>query len=205
MIQVFQYSSFMGLAKEQKNREPRICACGCGETFYPFPIYRPKKEGGGLAYPKCIRGHHPNCKNTTFGKTPAWNKGMKKGEHPSLERMGFRKGHQPYYITPKSLINPIDIRNNKKYKAFIKTILKRDKYTCQLCGDRNYKGRGGSIKLEVDHLVPVSIDPSRLCDETNVRTLCKSCHKKTDSYGGKMKKLKKKLLESSGAASASPS
>ncbi len=187
----------MGLGQEQKNREPRICQCGCEEIFYPFPMY-PRDKNGNLRYPSYKRGHHPSPQNTQFGKNPAWNKGMKKDDHPSLSRMGFQKGHKPYYITPRSESPYSDPRNYQDYKKFCASILKRDGYTCQLCGDHNYQGRGGSITLEVDHIVPVAIDKSRLLDPTNVRTLCNPCHRKTETYGGRVKKLKKKHLELKG-------
>jgi len=59
--------------------------------------YRSKADGGGLRVPDYKRGHHPNCKKTSFSKanTP-WNKSLKKGDHPSIERMGFQVGHKPY-------------------------------------------------------------------------------------------------------------
>lgn len=185
----------MGLGPKQKNKEPRICQCGCGKTFYPFPMYRNKKDGGGLRYPKYIRGHYSKLAPKRYGKIPAWNKGMKKGDHPALEKMGFQKGHPAYYIAPRTKIYRIDPRASRKYRTFCAKIHKRDKYTCQLCGDHNYKGRGGSIKLEVDHIVPISVDVTGLYDESNVRTLCNPCHRKTETYGGRMKRLKKKHLE----------
>lgn len=187
----------MALGKEQKDRQPRNCACGCQEIFYPFPMY-PRDEYGNMRYPLYKRGHHPNPQNTEFGKVPAWNKGLKKGDHPSLENMGFQKGHPTYYKAPRIKEFREDPRNSRKYKTFCAKIHKRDWYTCQICKDRNFKGRGGSIKLEVDHIIPLCINPNGLYDESNVRTLCHDCHVKTDTYGGKTKKLKKKHLELSG-------
>lgn len=68
--------------------------------------------------------------------------------------------------------------------------VRRDLFTCQLCGDKN-----GS-NLEVHHLKQFAkiirdkgiktIEEAKLCldlwDISNGQTLCKRCHKKTDSY-----------------------
>ncbi len=34
----------------------------------------------------------------------------------------------------------------------------------------------GPANLQADHIVPASVDPSRVLDPTNVRPLCKRCH-----------------------------
>lgn len=88
------YSQNMPTSKAQQNRVPVICKCGCGETFTPFPVYRPKAEGGGLKTPEYKPGHNPNCRKTQ--NVAGWNRGMKKGDHPSLERMGFQVGHEAF-------------------------------------------------------------------------------------------------------------
>lgn len=48
-----------------------------------------------MRYPEYIRGHHPNTTANT-AKRAGWNRGMKKGDHPSLERMGYQPGHKPF-------------------------------------------------------------------------------------------------------------
>lgn len=85
----------MGVAKAQSIGVWSACKC-CGEAFKAFPIYKPKSEGGGLRVPEYKRGHHPNCRKTQTGNTTPWNTGLKKGEHPSIERMGFQPGHPNY-------------------------------------------------------------------------------------------------------------
>lgn len=84
------------------------------------------------------------------------------------------------------------IRTSSKNKAFRRFIFLRDNYTCQTCGKR-----GGEI--HVDHIKPFSwviednnirsLDAALACaelwDVTNGRTLCESCHRKTDTYAGK--------------------
>ena len=50
-------------------------------------------------------------------------------------------------------------------------IMKRDNFTCQLCGARNIEG----AKLHVDHIFPVS--KGGMTVESNLRTLCERCNR----------------------------
>jgi hypothetical protein len=242
----------MGVSETQTRRVEVVCACGCGKTFYPFPIYKSKrvqesidsytrvagKKGAPLYIPKYIRGHHPNCQKNHAGNKPPWNKGLKKEDHPSIPKMGFQPGHPPYndwsHVTEKQRYdeeyrarwleakrgqipwnkgktkdqyeNGIksgpnhgnwcggrnDARDTAEYRDMCKKILKRDNYTCQQCGDRNYKGRGSRICLEVHHIVAYSEDPSLSNDPNNLITLCSRCHRQTDNYGTKLIQFRKK-------------
>lgn len=67
----------------------------------------------------------------------------------------------------------------RSYKLFRARMLERDKYTCRDCG---YVG----LELNLEHIKPRSIYPELTYDESNVATLCIPCHKKTDTYAGKM-------------------
>lgn len=101
------------------------------------------------------------------------------------------------------------IRNCPKYKDWRKSCFNRDHYTCQEC-------KQVSGKLEVNHLKRFSEILSEFLtkynqfspiedketllrltetyepfwDLNNGQTLCVNCHKKTDSYGNKMKGTK---------------
>lgn len=57
-------------------------------------------------------------------------------------------------------------------------VLNRDNYTCQYC-----KGRHKDSKLEVHHIIPRSQNGSD--EESNLITLCHTCHK--DLHSGKIK------------------
>ena len=48
----------------------------------------------------------------------------------------------------------------------------RDDYTCQICGLRDVE------IMEVDHAVPLSINPSLKYEMSNLVTLCPNCHKR---------------------------
>ena len=66
-------------------------------------------------------------------------------------------------------------------------VFERDKYTCVWCGQK-----GG--ELHADHIKPFALYPEFRLDINNGRTLCKECHKKTDSY---LKNRKKEYYETS--------
>ena len=59
-------------------------------------------------------------------------------------------------------------------------MFQRDNYKCVECGSKD--------EMEADHIKSFSKYPDLRFDLANGRTLCKSCHKKTDTYGGKMLK-----------------
>lgn len=64
------------------------------------------------------------------------------------------------------------------YKLWRKSVFERDNYTCKICGSV-----GG--ELNADHIKPWALYQELRYDINNGRTLCKECHKKTDTYGNK--------------------
>ncbi len=79
------------------------------------------------------------------------------------------------------------IRSSLEYKDWRKSVFERDNYTCQFCNQV-----GG--KLNADHIKPFALFPDLRLDIDNGRTLCKDCHRKTDTFGGKTKVCKSKIL-----------
>lgn len=77
----------------------------------------------------------------------------------------------------------IIIRYSTEAKNWRKSVFERDKYVCQFCGV--HSGLGKSIVLHADHIKPFAYFPELRFDINNGRTLCRECHKKTDSYAGK--------------------
>ena len=73
------------------------------------------------------------------------------------------------------------IRRSPEYKLWRKMVHERDSYTCVLCGRRNQKGN--KIVLQADHIKPFALYPKLRFELSNGRTLCKSCHRKTDTFG----------------------
>jgi hypothetical protein len=71
-----------------------------------------------------------------------------------------------------------NIRKTRQYKDWRTSVYQRDAYTCVWC----YK-KGGA--LQADHIKSFAHYPELHFEISNGRTLCVSCHKKTDTYGGR--------------------
>jgi len=77
-------------------------------------------------------------------------------------------------------------RTSAKYRSWRKAVFERDNYTCQQCGARN--GKGKSVYLNADHVIPFSQSAKLRYKVSNGRTLCVECHRKTDTFGNKLAK-----------------
>lgn len=84
----------------------------------------------------------------------------------------------------KGGVTPINeqIRKSLDYKFWREAVFKRDDFTCQFCDIR------GGI-LQADHIKPFCNFPDLRFNINNGRTLCKECHKKTETYGIKATKI----------------
>jgi len=78
----------------------------------------------------------------------------------------------------KQFITPLThrIRTSVGFKQWRKAIFERDNYACQECGDRNCKGRGKSVMLNVHHIKKFSKYPKLRFNINNGITLCDLCH-----------------------------
>lgn len=92
----------------------------------------------------------------------------------------------------KGGICPINklIRTSLEYKLWRTAVFERDNYTCIWCGIRSAKGI--KVELHADHIKPFSLFPAIRFAIDNGRTLCVDCHRKTDTYGNNINKLKQK-------------
>lgn len=127
-----------------------------------------------------------NKPSGTLGKTWKVDKIIKRPNN-SGENNHFWKGGK----TKLSL----QIRNSVEYSFWRKQIFERDNYACQICGRKNKKG--DKVIIEVDHIYPFSkilddfditsieeaISCEKIWDIENGRTLCRECHKKTETWG----------------------
>ena len=77
------------------------------------------------------------------------------------------------------------MRRSLEYRLWRESVFARDKYTCIWCGARN--GNGIEVELHPDHIKPFSLYPELRFAIDNGRTLCAECHKKTETYGGKIR------------------
>lgn len=62
--------------------------------------------------------------------------------------------------------------NSPEWQRLRYFVLKRDKGVCQLCG----RCRKDGVVLQLDHIVPLSVDWSKRLDPNNLQTLCKDCN-----------------------------
>lgn len=86
----------------------------------------------------------------------------------------------------KGGVTPINekIRKSLEYKQWRNAVYKRDNYTCKICGAKN-------TYLNADHIKQFAIYPELRFDVNNGRTLCVTCHRKTNTWGGvRIKNLK---------------
>lgn len=129
------------------------------------------------------------------GQVP-WNKGTKgvmkginKGRTFTKEwREKLSKSHIGIMAKEKNNnwkggITPINkkIRNSREYQLWRTAVFERDNYTCIWCGIKN--GNGKTIILEADHIKPFALFPELRFAIDNGRTLCRDCHRTTDTYG----------------------
>jgi len=146
------------------------------------------------------RKHTPESK----AKIGSAHKGKKVTELTCkrLSQAALKSGHSKREGNPnwKGGITPFvfALRTSTKMKIFNFDVMRRDRFSCQECGD----DKGGN--LQVDHIIPFSylinqlrieagiddlyekaLDFPPLWDVSNGRTLCIDCHKKTDTYGTK--------------------
>ena len=87
------------------------------------------------------------------------------------------------------------IRTSAEYSFWRKQVFDRDNYSCVECGRKRKKG--DRVIIEADHIFPFSkilddfnitsieeaISCKKLWDIENGRTLCRDCHKKTETWG----------------------
>lgn len=119
----------------------------------------------------------------SFIGLPVWNKGKKCPHITGEKHHNWKGGATPEYAK---------IRTSMEYLNWRKDVFHRDCFTCQECGIKN--GLGKTIKLNADHIKPFCLYPELRLDINNGRTLCESCHRKTDTYGMRgIMKYKKNL------------
>lgn len=181
--------------KKDKNRTPKYCSRECSYkriTKLETKDKQSQAKKGKVPWNKGVEmWKHKQHPRGTLGKL-----GLGKGRKASIEsREKMRLAHLGKKLPNQSGSNhPMwkggitdkneKIRKSSDYRNWRNLIFQRDNYTCQLCGIRgNY--------IHVDHILPFSTNEDKRLDLQNGRTLCVDCHKKTDTYGGKMHRKRK--------------
>lgn len=82
----------------------------------------------------------------------------------------------------KGGITPLNkmIRTSTEYKLWRTAVFARDGYACV------WGGKEHGSKLQADHIKPFALYPELRFAIDNGRTLCVACHRKTDTYGGRV-------------------
>ena len=70
----------------------------------------------------------------------------------------------------------------KSYRDWRKAVFERDNFECIWCGSTE--------NLNADHIKPFAYFPELRFAIDNGRTLCKKCHRKTDTWGKGVYKYK---------------
>jgi 5-methylcytosine-specific restriction endonuclease McrA len=90
-------------------------------------------------------------------------------------------------ITPRSKVRQalrlLSLRSRERAAC-----LKRDNYSCQVCGIKQSKAKGKEVSVEVHHVNGARIESivdlvyeHLLCNPDNLLTVCKCCHEKITS------------------------
>ena len=131
--------------------------------------------------------HKKKLSNAKLGKSP-WNLGKKLSPEHLAKISGENASNWQGGISTENEI----MRKRKEYRAWREAVFARDNWECQECHDRS--GNGHTVILNADHIKPFSTHPELRFDIDNGRTLCVSCHRKTDTYGSKLFNRKKSQL-----------
>jgi 5-methylcytosine-specific restriction endonuclease McrA len=136
-----------------------------GQRHRPETIFKMQKKHKSMSDIGRI-----NIGKSKIGKSPTLETRLKMSNARRGEKNNMWKGG----ITP---INA-KIRNSLEYKLWRESVFERDNWTCVWC-----LVRGG--ELHADHIKPFALFPEIRFAIDNGRTLCKPCHKLTESYGNR--------------------
>lgn len=178
----------------RKNRK-KSCCCGreCSIVLFKKNQLKTAEKRKGIKFTEKQK------KNMPFLFKP-WHK---KSDRKYLDeyrakwwtpRNKWKYGYQVHGGFIKTRLQ-LAIRTCVKFLDWRKKVFERDNYTCKDCWIRSAKGTG-RVKLHAHHIKAFSellqqhsiqsFDEAMNCKElwdiSNWQTLCKDCHKKTDSY-----------------------
>ena len=173
-----------------KTKRNIFCSNKCRGIVHP-QIPKGYKFGKRKSSPHTIE-HNKNIGNANRGKKKighiAWNKGimgLKQIRSPE-GKISFREkmkkaisGEKHWNWKGGTTFIYEKIRRTTEYKLWRKSVFERDNYTCKNC-----KIKGGI--LNADHIKPFALYPELRFAVDNGRTLCVTCHRKTDTYGWKI-------------------
>lgn len=92
------------------------------------------------------------------------------------------KNHPSWRGGRSKWLQQVRNQNWRPLSQWREAVLKRDNYTCQLCG-------AADVKLQADHIKPFRYFPELRFELSNGRALCVPCHIATPTYGRKKQEL----------------
>lgn len=170
--------------KNSRNNSILVSCVVCGKEYYAWPS-RLKEEKD-----KCCS---KECANILMKKTSFFStNNPSKTDKRKLEISNQHRGSRCYWWMGGTSPLRTKIYRSDIFRNWRKEVFKRDNWTCQECGVI-----GGC--LQAHHIKPFSdivkenniktLEDALHCKELgnidNGITLCKECHKLTDSYGWK--------------------
>jgi len=108
-----------------------------------------------------------------------YNKGRKLTSEQRKKWADVRRGSKSHLWQGGKTAQNAAIRNSVEYRLWRDAVFQRDGYSCVV------GGKAHGTELEADHIKPFALFPELRFEVSNGRTLCKACHRKTDTYAGK--------------------
>lgn len=134
---------------------------------------------------KCEEGKRVYCSWPCYWVSKkgitSWNKGLKLSSEHLAKISGENASNWQGGISTENEI----MRKRKEYRLWREAVFSRDNWECQECHDRS---RGGHpVVLNADHIKPFALFPELRFAIDNGRTLCEPCHRKTPTFGCKIR------------------
>lgn len=181
----------------------KYCSTKCQSTFWIGKPGRKRRELGHFGYTAWNKGIPQTnavkkklskalkiiAKQKGFGK---WMLGKKlsfetRKRQSETQKRRVAEGRNNFYIDGRTPINKA-IRHSVEFKFWKDSVFQRDNFTCQECGARS--GNGKAVYLHAHHIKSFAHYPKLRFDLNNGKTLCKDCHKKTDTFAWKANLIK---------------
>lgn len=125
------------------------------------------------------------CNNSTIGRILKHHKVKARKMKDYVRKTGE---DSPRWRGGRAIFTKHGYRFTEEYVKWRLSVFSRDGFKCILCKSKE--------NIQADHIKPKSKYPELIYDIDNGRTLCKKCHKNTDTYGAKVLSIERDSIES---------